>query len=148
MNQDFTYTVCQGCSQVNRVSVESPHGKKPVCGNCKAQLDTEDGVSELSASAVRTLSEKSPVPVIVDFWAPWCQPCRVFTPVFKQAARQFAGQFVFAKVDTQANPLAGDYYQIRGVPTLVIFKNGTEVTRLTTAMPFNTFVQWIQRSVA
>ena len=139
-----TYTVCTSCNQMNRVPIEPPEGKTPVCGHCKETLHIHGGVSDLSASTVSTLAQKSPLPVIVDFWAPWCQPCRSFAPTFLEAAHRLVGKVVFAKVDTQANPLSGDHFQVRGIPTLILLNAGVEKARQSGAMPLEPFLQWLQ----
>ncbi|MGZ3688479.1 MAG: thioredoxin [Bdellovibrionota bacterium] len=140
-----TYTVCTGCGQVNRVPMVAQKGQAPVCGKCKSALPVHGAVSELSASELNTLSAKSPLPVVVDFWAPWCGPCKVFSPVFEEASRVLGDQFVFVKVDTQANPLAGDAFHIRGIPTLLVLKGGVEKARQSGAMPRELFVSWLKQ---
>jgi thioredoxin 2 len=143
-----TYTVCANCNQVNRVPIDSPTGKAAVCGRCKKELLIHGGVSELNPSTLATLIQKSPLPIVVDFWAPWCQPCRVFAPVFLEAARKLVGKVVFTKVDTQANPAASDSFQIRGIPTLVLLQDGKEITRQSGAMPLNLFLDWLKKAAS
>jgi thioredoxin 2 len=138
-----TYTICTDCNQTNRVPFDSPQGKAPVCGKCKRPLAFHEGVSDLNASGIRFLSQKITQPVVIDFWAPWCQPCKVFAPAFIRAARTFAGQAAFAKIDTQANPLASDAFKIRAVPTFIILNNGTEIARQSGAMPYEQFLAWV-----
>jgi thioredoxin 2 len=101
-------------------------------------------VNELSVAELWVLIEKSIVPVVVDFWAPWCQPCKAFAPVFEQTARSIPGQVVFAKIDTQAHPAAAENYGIRGIPTLILFRNGREITRQSGAMPLSMFTEWLK----
>jgi thioredoxin 2 len=143
---DYTYAVCKECFQVNRVSIESAGEKRPVCGKCKIELPFHDGVTDVDTSvAVKALSEKSPVPVIVDFWAPWCGPCVAFAPIFNEAAKFLAGKAVLAKVNTQLNPLASEYFGIRGIPTLIAFEKGREKGRLSGALPLPEFMEWANR---
>ena len=142
-----TYTACNKCNQVNRVPAFSAEGKKPVCGKCKVELSMHDGLSDLTASALAALLQKSKLPVVVDFWATWCQPCKVFAPAFKYAAKVLAGQVVFVKVDTDANAVVGAQYRIRGVPTTIIFVDGVEKERQAGAAPPETFVQWLQTNL-
>jgi thioredoxin 2 len=138
-----TFTLCGNCNQVNRVPFDLPEQKEPICGKCKSRLSFHNGVSDLSASAAGLLAQKSPLPVVLDFWAPWCQPCRVFAPTFLKAASLLVGKAVLAKVDTEAHPLASSAYKIRGIPTLVILKNGVELGRQSGALPLESFLSWI-----
>lgn len=143
-----TYSVCLHCEQVNRVPLDGAANRTPVCGQCKRELPIHDGVNEVSASALSALVQKSPLPVVTDFWAPWCQPCRVFAPIFSRGARELAGRAVFAKIDTQAHPKAGEHYQVRGIPTLIVFEQGRERTRQSGAMPWEAFSRWVEHVLA
>lgn len=140
-----TLALCPACGGVNRVPFEAPVGKAPVCGKCKTELPVHDGVNELSATDLAKLIQKSPLPVAVDFWAPWCGPCKVFAPTFKEAAKQFAEKIVFAKVNTEAHPSASTSYGVRGIPTVALFKNGVEKGRQSGAMPLSDFVAWLKQ---
>lgn len=146
MNQDITYSVCEKCSGLNRVAFSFPNGKSPVCGKCKSSLTLHNGVNDLTVSILETLSSKSPLPVVVDFWAPWCSPCRSFAPTFIQAASQLKNRVVFGKIDTEANPNAGQKFGIRGIPTLVVFFRGKEIERISGALPIDDFVAWVKQS--
>lgn len=141
-----TFSICSNCDQVNRVNLEQAHAKKPVCGACKQELPFHDGVTEVNGSGLQKLVQKASLPVVADFWAPWCAPCKVFTPVFQSASREMAGRVVFVKVNTEANPMAGDAFRVRGIPTLILFKNGIEQGRQTGAMPLDMFMRWLKRS--
>lgn len=143
MSTTTTYTVCEQCRKVNRVEVASAESKQPVCGHCQSQLPVKNGVSELSAAGLKELIAKSPIPVVADFWASWCGPCRAFAPTFQSAAQRHSGEFVFVKIDTQANPQAGELYSIRGIPTVLMFNAGSEINRQSGAMPPPMFEQWL-----
>lgn len=143
--ETFSYSICPSCDGVNRVPFASPEGKAPVCGRCKQDLLFHHGINEVSASQLTKLIKKSPLPVVVDFWAPWCGPCRNFAPVFEESALRLAGTVVFAKLNTEAHPFAGDAYRIRSIPTLAIFRNGLESARQTGALPMEHFLSWIQQ---
>ena len=136
-----TFSLCPSCKAVNRVPFET--AKTPICGKCKTELLIKDGVNELAASSILILAQKSPLPVVVDFWAPWCGPCLSFAPTFKAAAREMAGRVVFAKINTEAHPLASDTFHVKGIPTLVLFKNGIETTRQSGSMTLPSFMQWL-----
>jgi thioredoxin 2 len=143
MSGAITYAVCGKCNGLNRVAFDFPPGKSPVCGKCKSELTLHHGVSDLSASSLATLISKSPLPVVVDFWAPWCAPCRSFAPTFITAAQQKKGRFVFGKVDTQAHPGAGEKFGVRGIPTSIAFFRGKEVSRTSGALPLDQFMNWL-----
>ncbi len=130
---------------MNRVGLVRADQAQPICGRCKAELPLHDGVQDLNASSLRVLIQKSSRPVVVDFWAPWCGPCLAFAPTFKQAARELAGKMVLTKLNTEGNPTVGDAYRIRGIPTLVVFVNGTEVGRESGAMPLPTLINYLKR---
>lgn len=138
-----TLTPCPKCHKLNRVPVDG--GKTPVCGACKSELQTHGAISEVSAASLSTLVQKSPLPVVVDFWAPWCGPCRAFAPTFEQVGRELAGQVVFAKLNTEAQPSAGAEYSIRSIPTLIFFQGGQERNRQSGAFPAQALRDWIKQ---
>jgi thioredoxin 2 len=119
---------------MNRVAVLLTD-RRPVCGRCKAELDTAGVPEHVDLPALETAIASSPAPVLVDFWAPWCAPCRAFAPVLERFAREEAGRFVVLKLDTEAHPDAGARFGIRAIPTLAIFRGGKEVERTSGALP-------------
>lgn len=140
-----TFSICSHCNQVNRVSLDPTLPKMSVCGKCKSPLPFHDGITDVdSSAAIHKLSQKLSLPVIVDFWAPWCQPCLRFTPVFQQAARDLAGRAVLVKLNTQAHSDAGGFFRIQGIPTLLAFKNGIETARISGSMPASQFSSWLE----
>ena len=139
-----TQTICPQCNKLNNVDISTAKSKQSKCGHCGADLPIHGAYSELSAAELKTLINTAKLPVVVDFWAPWCGPCKAFAPHFSEIAEQEADKYLFVKVNTQAYPLAGDYYGIRGIPTLAMFKNGNEEKRISGAMPAPQFRDWIK----
>ncbi len=129
------WVVCASCEKLNRVEVERAREAAPVCGSCKAALPLRNGVQEVSGTGLNKLIRSADIPTVVDFWAEWCGPCKAFAPTFQAVAQEWAGKFVFAKLDTEAHSLAAQAYQIRGIPTLIVFKGGVEVDRTSGALP-------------
>jgi thioredoxin 2 len=125
----LTYVPCDRCEKINRVSLGRAEVEQPVCGSCAAVLPIEHGVVKLTGGSLQHLLRSLELPVVVDFWAQWCVPCRAFEPEFQQAAKKYAGRAILGKIDTQEQFLAASAYGIRSVPTLIFFHHGNEVER-------------------
>lgn len=135
---------CAGCQRLNRVDFAAPRSTAgPVCGACRKPLPVHGGVVETTAAGLEKLIQTARKPVIVDFWAPWCPPCRMFAPTFEQAASQFAERFHFVKINTEADPIAGSRYRIKSIPTLVAISHGREIERKSGALSLPMFLQWL-----
>ena len=134
--------VCPHCAAINRVQAERL-GDGPVCGQCKQPLFSGAPIELTAANFDRHISQ-SDLPVLVDFWAPWCGPCRMMTPVIEQVARDL-GQIVrVAKLDTEAEGAIAARFGIRSIPTLAIFHQGRELQRQAGAVSFPALQSWVQ----
>ena len=102
---------------------------------------------ELTAAHFKLHVERNHIPVVVDFWAPWCGPCKMMAPVFVQVANQFKTQVRFAKVDTEAQPALASQFNIRSIPTLALFKSGREIDRVAGAMDARSLAAWVQQRI-
>lgn len=126
---------CPRCGAKNRVPA-SKVDREPRCGRCHAGLGlVAEPVAVGTTSELDDLVAGSPVPVLVDFWATWCGPCHAVAPELERIAREYAGDAVVAKVDTDRLPDLASRYSIRGVPTLILFRGGRESSRVSGAMP-------------
>lgn len=136
------HIVCPHCSAVNRIpSARLAEG--PKCGKCHTPLFTGHPV-ELTGTNFQQHIMRNDIPVLVDFWAPWCGPCKMMAPQFLQAAAQMEPYVRFAKVDTEAQQTLGAQFQIRSIPTLALFKGGREIARQPGAMGAADIVRWTQ----
>ncbi len=133
--------VCPNCLTVNRVP-ESRLQDNPICGKCKQPVIPDHPV-ELVDSNFQTFVSRTGVPVVVDFWAPWCGPCRMMAPAFAQAAAQLSPKVIFAKLNTDEAGRSAAPFDIRGIPCLIIFQNGKEVARQTGVMNAHQIAQWV-----
>ncbi len=133
MSSTSHHITCLDCATVNRVPDDRLTGH-PKCGTCGAKL-AEPKVHEIDTATLRKAERNDTLPLLVDFWAPWCGPCRTMAPEFSKAAHALAPHARLAKVNTQVHGDAAQRYGIRGIPLLILFQNGQEVARLTGARP-------------
>ncbi len=137
---------CLECGQANRVPAEKLRAG-PKCGTCGAKLMPEKPV-EIDAATLAKAVRTDEVPLVVDFWAPWCGPCRMMAPQYASAAGMLAGQARFVKVNTQDHPHAGSAHGIRGIPTMTVHRGGREIGRVSGARPAAQIAEWVRGQTA
>ena len=134
------HVVCPHCDSVNRLPAERLV-EQPMCGKCRDPLFTARPIELDKVSFAKHISN-SDIPILVDFWAPWCGPCKMMAPQFKQAATQLEPRVRLAKVNTEAEQALGAKYNIRSIPTLALFRGGREIARQPGAMGAADIVRW------
>lgn len=131
---------CGNCMAVNRVNRTR---ESPTCGRCKSRL-FPDRPTALSDASFTQFVERADLPVLVDFWATWCGPCRSMAPQFEAAAKDHRGDVLFAKLDTDAAPQTAAKFGIRSIPTVIAFAGGREISRQSGAMSRAQISEWLQ----
>jgi thioredoxin 2 len=136
-------TSCPACGKTNRVPAQA--AGRPRCGNCKAELPWIVAAGDADFAAV---AEQSPVPVLVDFWAAWCGPCRMVSPVLDKLARERPGRIKLVKVDVDTSPDLSRRFDVQAIPTLMVMVDGKVVARQAGAAPAEVLRSWLDGSLA
>ena len=140
MSQEFVRIACASCLAANRVPV-ARLAEDPKCGKCGARL-LDGAPAELREDQFEAFVQRTGLPVLADFWAPWCGPCRAMAPHFERAAAELKDRVRLVKVNTEEAPGLAQRYGIRAIPTLVLFKGGVEAKRVSGALDAGALARW------
>lgn len=142
---DKVHIVCPHCNAVNRIPT-TRLGDHPNCGKCKKPLFTGHPVELTDQNFARFIA-KSDLPVVVDFWAEWCGPCKMMAPAFAEASKQLAPNVILAKLNTEVAQQTAAQFGIRSIPSIILFKNGKEASRQAGALNVQQIIQWVSSQV-
>ncbi|WP_045732869.1 thioredoxin [Pseudarthrobacter chlorophenolicus] len=140
---EATLIACPACGKTNRIPVQA--AGRPRCGNCKAGLPW---IVDAGDSDFGRVAEESPVPVLVDFWAAWCGPCRMVSPVLDKLARERPGAIKLVKVDVDKSPALSRRFDVQAIPTLMVLVDGKVAARQAGAAPADALRRWLDKALS
>jgi thioredoxin 2 len=146
MSEQVKHIVCPNCDRVNRIP-NAKDARKAKCGHCHQALFTGRPIP-VSARTFATQIERNDIAVVIDFWAQWCGPCKAMAPVYERMALEFEPEVRFLKVDTEAEPELSARYNIRSIPTLMLFRNGKVIAQQAGALGAEALRSWLRRNTA
>lgn len=135
---------CRQCGKSNRLPFDRVGAAEARCGHCKTPLEAPSAPIAVDTARRFDALVRAPSPVLVDFWAPWCGPCRAVAPEFQKVAFRLRGRLLVAKVNTDELPELAERFQIRSIPTMAVFRDGREVARTVGAMPSDQIVRFVE----
>jgi thioredoxin 2 len=139
---------CSNCGATNRVPPEKlSAGLAPICGRCKKPLTISPKPIQITDANFAEEVERSPLPIFVDMWAPWCGPCRQLTPVVEELAVELSGRMRIGKLNVDENPVTSARFRIQSIPAMLVFKGGKEVDRIIGAQPKSEILRHLQRLI-
>jgi len=140
---------CPSCGATNRVPLEKIAQRlKPICGRCKTPLSTAAKPVTITDATFAAEVERSPMPVLLDMWAPWCGPCHMVAPVIEELAAEMAGRVRVAKLNVDENPATAARFRVQSIPTLLVLREGREIDRIVGLQPKAAIVERLQRAAA
>jgi thioredoxin 2 len=145
MTDSSIQIICPSCNTKNRLP-KSKLNDKPICGKCGKSVLSISPIVASDQNFKRYVTDNG-LPVVVDFWAPWCGPCKQFAPIYEQVSAEMSTQACFVKLNTESNQTTAGGYNIRSIPTLMIFYQGKEIARMSGALPKAQLKQWLLQNL-